>query len=315
MSLRIVSLLPSATEIVCSLGLQSSLVGVSHECDFPPDVMGLPVVTRPKIDPERSSREIDADIRSLVSSGLSVYEIETEQLAALAPDLIVTQDQCEVCAVAYSDVVAAVRRLAGANVEIVSLRPSRLEDVFRDVATVAAAAGVAARGRKLAASLRSRVERLGARTASLPKPRIACLEWLDPLMAAGNWVPDLVAAAGGRYDLASAGAHSAWLEWQQLIDSEPEVLCAMPCGFSLARTLTELERLLEEERWRLLPAVATGRVFAVDGSAYFNRPGSRLVDSAEILAGILHPEECGALLPGGSVVQLAPPKDGGALSP
>ncbi|HEY8516990.1 MAG TPA: cobalamin-binding protein [Candidatus Binatia bacterium] len=304
MSPRIVSLLPSATEIVCALGLRDQLVGVSHECDFPPDVVGLPVVTAPKLDASRDSGTIDAEVRRLVASGLGVYTIDVERLAELAPDLIVTQDQCDVCAVSYGDVVAATRSVLGGRTEIVSLRPSRLEDVWRDVQTVAAAAGVEDRGREVAARLRSAIAELQERTAGLPRPRLACIEWLDPLMAAGNWLPDLADAAGASYALAQPGAHSARLEWQSLVDAQPDVICAMPCGFTLARTITELETKLTEERWRKLPAVRAGRVYAVDGSAYFNRPGPRLVESAHILASICHPDELGDLMPSGAVVQL-----------
>jgi len=304
MSLRIVSLLPSATEIVCALGLRDSLVGVSHECDFPADVVGLPVLTAPKLDARRPSREIDTDIRALVSAGLGVYAIDTERLQELAPDLIVTQDQCDVCAVSYADVTAAVRTLAHSSSEIVSLRPNRLDDVWRDVETVATAAGVAARGRSVADDLQRRIGALVALTAHLARPRLACLEWFEPLMAAGNWVPDLAVAAGSVCELVATGAHSAWLEWQALVDDRPDVLCAMPCGFTLARTRDELAALLREPRWQQLPAVRTGRVFAVDGSSYFNRPGPRLVESAEILAGILHPAELSHLLPRAAVAQV-----------
>ncbi|MEW6270468.1 MAG: cobalamin-binding protein [Thermodesulfobacteriota bacterium] len=315
MTPRIVSLLPSATEIVCALGLRDHLVGVSHECDFPPDVVGLPVVTASKVDVARRSEQIDADIRALVMSGLGVYTIDAERLAALAPDLIVTQDQCDVCAVPYAEVVAATRALVGSGTQIVSLRPSRLEDVWRDVETVATAAGIAAHGRGVADQLRGAVAELRERTGGLPRPRLACIEWLDPLMAAGNWLPDLADAAGASYQLAAAGTHSGRLEWQTLVDARPDVVCVMPCGFSLARTVTELETRLTEERWRMLPAVRAGRVYAVDGSAYFNRPGPRLVESARILAGICHPDELAGLLPPGAVVQLDAGSGGGATLP
>lgn len=305
MSLRIVSLLPSATEIVCALGLRDALVGVSHECDFPPDVVGLPVLTRAKLDASRPSAEIDRDVRSLLSDGLGIYTIDVETLRALAPDLIVTQDQCDVCAVSYGEVQAAVRTLAHPGTEIVSLRPSRLDDVWRDVETVASAAGIASRGRAVADALRARVAGLAERTTRLPRQRLACLEWFAPLMAAGNWVPDLAAAAGAACELVEPGAHSSWLAWQALVDDRPDVLCAMPCGFTLARTVGELTELLREPRWQQIPAVRGGRVFAVDGSSYFNRPGPRLAESAEILAGILHPSQLGHLVPRDAVLHIA----------
>jgi iron complex transport system substrate-binding protein len=304
---RIVSLLPSATEILCGLGLRASLVGVSHECDHPADVVGLPVVTRAKIDVTRTSREIDDDIRALVRNGLGVYEIDTERLEQLAPDLIVTQDQCDVCAVSYEDVVAAVKQLTGTNAEIVSLRPNRLADVWDDVRRVGAAAGVPQRAHDLANDLGERLVALGRRTRGLPRVRIACLEWLDPLMAAGNWVPELVDLAGGTSDLATAGRHSPWLDFASIAAFAPEVVCAMPCGFDLERTERELRGLLRDPRWQELAAVRAGRCFAVDGNAFFNRPGPRLIESAEILAGLLHPGECAALVPADAVARVAPP--------
>jgi len=301
---RVVSLLPSATEIVCALGLRETLAGVSHECDHPADVVGLPVVTAPKIDVDGNSRQIHQGITDLVREGLSVYRIDTDLLAELRPDLIVTQDQCEVCAVSSEDVAAATRELTRTTAEIVSLSPRRLRDVWRDVETVAGAAGVDDRGQALATELAGRLAGLERRTRRFERPRIACIEWLDPLMAAGNWVPDLVEAAGGSSHLVDAGAHSPWLEFSDLQRAAPEVLCAMPCGFALAKTSAEFRALLQEPRWASLPAVRSGRAFAVDGNQYFNRPGPRLVESAEILAALLHPEDCSDLLPQGSCTRV-----------
>ena len=302
---RIVSLLPSATEIVCALGLRDRLVGVSHECDHPRDVVGLPVVTAPQIDTDGSSRQIHDAVTDLVRNGLSVYRIHTDLLRELAPDLIVTQDQCEVCAVSYRDVVDATREITGNDVEIVSLQPHRLRDVWRDVERVAESAGCADRGEALSGELADRVASLERRTRRLDSPRVTCIEWLDPLMAAGNWVPDLVDAAGGSSDLVDAGAHSSWLEFGDLQRAAPEVLCAMPCGFDLERTRVELSGILRDPRWEALPAVRDGRVFAVDGNAYFNRPGPRLVESAEILAALLHPDSCRDLLPDAACAMVA----------
>jgi iron complex transport system substrate-binding protein len=306
MSPRIVSLLPSATEIVCALGLRDSLVGRSHECDYPSDVTALPAVTAPKLDVHRTSREIDRDVRELVRSGLGVYRIDGDRLAELRPDLIVTQDQCDVCAVSYAEVKRAAQDLFGPSVEIVSLRPARLADVWRDIENVAAAAGCASRGSETVTRLRDRMAALEARTRHLDRPRLACIEWLDPLMAAGNWLPDLANIAGAAYDMVAPGEHSAWLSWEDVVSAAPEVICAMPCGFGLAQTERELARLGERPEWRALPAVRSGRAFAVDGSAYFNRPGPRLVESAEILASIVHPAECGSSCPAGAVRRIAP---------
>ncbi len=303
---RIVSLLPSATEILCGLGLRENLVGVSHECDHPADVVGLPVVTAAKIDVHGSSREIHEGVTGLIESGLSVYRIDEERLRALQPDLIVTQDQCDVCAVSYEDVVAATRDTVGPATEVISLHPRRLRDVWQDVTRIAAAAGVEERGRALVGELGARLTAVERRTRPLEHPRMACVEWLDPLMVAGNWVPDLIALAGGRSDLVDAGAHSPWIDFSDLERAAPEVLCAMPCGFDLERTAREAARLLDDARWAALPALRAQRFFALDGNAYFNRPGPRLVESAEILAALLHPRECADLMPVGACEPVRP---------
>ncbi len=291
--MRIVSLLPSATEIVCAVGLRDALVGRSHECDFPLGVERLPVLCEPKVPIDGASDEIDRAVRRLVADGLSVYRVDAEALRALAPDVIVTQTQCEVCAVSEADVVAATCDWAGSGVRIVSLAPARLDDVFADIERVGAALGVAARGTAAVASLRARLAALAARTRELPRPSIASIEWLDPLMAAGNWVPELVELAGGRNLFGSVGEHSPWLAWEAVRAADPDVIVAMPCGFDLARTRGEMPALERLPGWDALRAVRAGRVAIVDGHQYFNRPGPRLVESAEILAEILHPEVFG----------------------
>jgi iron complex transport system substrate-binding protein len=287
--MRVVSLLPSATEIVCAVGLGDALVGRSHECDFPPGVERLPALCAPKVPIHGASREIDRAVRRLVADGLSVYRVDTEGLRALAPDVIVTQTQCEVCAVSEADVVAATCDWAGSGVRIVSLAPARLDDVFADIERVGAALGVAARGTTVVARLRDRLAALAARTRDLPRPGIACIEWLDPLMAAGNWMPELAELAGGRNLFGTVGEHSPWLEWEAVRAADPDAIVAMPCGFDLARTRGELPALERLPGWESLRAVRAGRVAVVDGHQYFNRPGPRLVESAEILAEILHP--------------------------
>jgi iron complex transport system substrate-binding protein len=298
---RIVSLLPSATEILCALGLRERLVGVSHECDHPPDVAGLPVLTEPKLDPRRRSGEIDRDVRALVAEGLGVYRIRTDALAEVRPDLIVTQDQCDVCAVSLADVEAAARARLGAGVAIVSLRPARLGDVFDDIRRVAAASESEPAATELIAGLEERLGRLRARHAHLrSRPRVACIEWLDPLMAAGHWIPDLVELAGGAYDLVRAGAPSPTLDWSALVAARPDVVVLMPCGFELEQTRRELSSLVARPEWRQLPAVRHRRAYAVDGNAYFNRPGPRIVDSAELLAGIVQPGFYAHLMPAGA---------------
>jgi iron complex transport system substrate-binding protein len=298
---RIVSLLPSATEIVCALGLADRLLGVSHECDFPSDIAGRPVLTEAKIEATGTSAAIDSAVRALVRDGLGVYRIHTDLLRALQPDLIVTQDQCDVCAVPFAEVEAATRQTLGTAAQIVSLRPVRLEDIFTDIERVAVAtrrqdvgAQVVARGRERLDAIRRRLQRARSR------PRVACIEWLDPLMAAGNWIPELVTLAGGIDGLAEAGAHSKVITWEDLAAYQPEVIVLMPCGFKLEQTQRELARLTSHPLWRELPAVRNQRVYATDGNAYFNRPGPRIVDSAELLAGLVQPGFCADRIPEGS---------------
>jgi iron complex transport system substrate-binding protein len=287
--MRIVSLLPSATEIVCAVGLRDALVGRSHECDFPPGVEHLPALCEPKVPVHGASREIDREVRRLVADGLSVYRVDAEALRAVAPDVIVTQTQCEVCAVSETDVVAATCDWAGDAVRIVSLAPARLDDVLADVERVGTTLGVADRGAAVVARLRERLAALAARTRDLPRPSLACIEWPEPLMAAGNWVPELVELAGGRNLFGTVGEHSPWLQWDAVRAADPDVIVAMPCGFDLARTRREMASLERLPGWDNLRAVRAGRVAVVDGHQYFNRPGPRLVESAEILAEILHP--------------------------
>lgn len=287
--MRVVSLLPSATEIVCALGAGSSLVGVSHECDHPNAVRSLPAVTRAKLDARASSAAIDQSVRTLVEQGLGVYEIDVARLKELRPDVIVTQNQCDVCAVSYADVEAAARRVLGDGVTIVSLAPQRLSDVWDDVERVAAALDRGAAGRALVAHARERLASLTARVRGRPRPTVACIEWLDPLMMAANWTPDLVDIAGGSYPFAEAGAQSTTADWTVVADAQPDVVVLMPCGFPVAQTRREIDVVRARPEWNRLPAVATGRAWIVDGNAYFNRPGPRLVESAEILAGLLHP--------------------------
>jgi iron complex transport system substrate-binding protein len=289
---RIVSLLPSATEIVCALGLRPKLVGISHECDFPADVVGLPVLTEPKIAVDGASAEIHDAVEHIVREGVSVYRLRIEILRDLRPDLIVTQDHCEVCAVSLEDVSHAVTRVLAQPVHIVSLRPTRLGDLWTEIARVAAAAGAPAAAPPVVAGLRARLEALAARARGAShRPRVAFIEWMEPLMLGGNWVPDLVSLAGGSDEgPVPPGAHSAWIDWPALARYRPEVIVISPCGFSLSQTRRDLPRLTSHPEWHTLPAVSAGRVFVVDGSTYFNRPGPRLVESAEILAHLLHPE-------------------------
>lgn len=300
--MRIVSLLASGTETLCALGLEGALVGRSHECDWPESVLDLPQCTAPGFDVEGTSAEIDARIKQAIaerdacpvdgSEALSLYRVFRDRLAELAPDLIVTQSQCEVCAVSISDVERTLEGWMGKRPHVVSLSPHALSDVFADIQRVATAASVPERGRRLIDELQGRLLALGERVAGRPRPRVGCLEWLDPLMAAGNWVPELVAIAGGKSVFGVAGQHSPWLSWEELGTSDPDFLVAMPCGFDLARTRHELSVLAAQDGWNSLSAVRQGRVAAGDANRFFTRPGPRLVESARMLAEMLHPQVC-----------------------
>ncbi|MSQ48343.1 MAG: cobalamin-binding protein [Deltaproteobacteria bacterium] len=294
---RIVSLLPSSTEILCALGLREQLVGVSHECDYPADVTGLPRLTEPKLNPHGFSGEIDARVRELVQEGLGVYRIKTDALQSLQPDLIVTQDQCEVCAVSLPEVEEAVRCFLTPAVKVLSLKPQRLGDIWEDIRQVARATGREDAAEEVLRGLKHRLWKLEQQTRHLSRPRVACIEWIEPLIAAGNWVPELLSIAGGEYDLTSVGEHSPVMTWETLVAYQPEVLILMPCGFPIAQTQREVSALQAAPLWDALPAVKTNNVFIIDGNAYLNRPGPRLVESAEILAEILHPDVCGGLAP------------------
>jgi iron complex transport system substrate-binding protein len=287
---RVVSLLSSATEIAAALGAGDRLVGRSHECDYPPWVQALPACSAPVIDTAAPSRLIDASVKDLVARALSVYRVDGEALRALHPDIILTQTQCEVCAVSPRDIEAAVGELTGVAAEIVSLQPDRLADVWADIRRVAAALGLAEAGERLVGELEARMGAVAAEAAAAPdRPRTACIEWIDPLMAAGNWMPELVAMAGGENVFGAAGRHSPWLEFEALRAADPEIVLIMPCGFDMARSEAEMPALAERAGWGDLAAVRAGRVYLVDGNQYFNRPGPRLAESLEILAEILHP--------------------------
>jgi len=287
---RIASLLPATTEIACALGLRERLVGRSHECDHPPDVAALPVLTAPRRPLEGPSGAIDARVRELVRDGLSLYEVDAEALRALRPDLVLTQDQCAACAVSLDDVEAALAAWTGGAPRVVSVAPWTLREVWASIRAIADAAGVAARGAALARALSDRVASIGERAAGLgARPRLACLEWLDPPMDAGHWMPELVALAGGRSALGASGARSRAVDVEAIEAADPDAILLAPCGFDLPRTRRELPALLARPGFAALRAAREGRLYAADGNAFFNRPGPRLVESLEILAEMLHP--------------------------
>ena len=288
---RIISLIASATEIVCALGFEESMVGRSHECDYPPSVEKLPVCSSSKVDVDGSSRAIDDQVRAIVADALSVYRVDAALLDEVAPTVIITQTQCEVCAVSLKDVEQAVCELVASEPKIVSLEPMDLGDVFTDIRAVAAALGRPERAERLNAGLTARLDAIRERSGALgERPVVACIEWIDPLMHAENWVPELVEIAGGRVMLGEAGRHSGYFEFDRMLEADPDVIAVMPCGFDIPRTAAEMPPLAAQPGWSELSAVRSGRVFLTDGNQYFNRPGPRVVESAEILAELLHPE-------------------------
>ncbi len=296
--MRIVSLLPSATEIVYSLGSQDRLFGVTYACDFPPGAMEKPIVVRSRIQPaSKSSGEIDEAVKESVFANEPIYCIDMEAIEAAQPDLILTQGLCEVCAVPSQQVDEAVDRLP-VKPQILSLDPHSLSDLLSDVVRVGEAIGESAKARALVGSLEERRDRVASTAAAAEtKPTVACLEWLDPLMTAGHWVPEMVHLAGGEDCFGVESQPSFKIAWSQLLEAQPAVIVAMPCGFNVRRGISEIPLLTDKEGWDSLPAAVDDRLFVVDGGAYFSRSGPRLLDGLELMAEILHPELFRGLVP------------------
>ncbi|WP_353929992.1 cobalamin-binding protein [Okeanomitos corallinicola TIOX110] len=289
--IRIVSLIPSATEIAAILGLQDAIVGRSHECDYPPEIAHLPICTEARLDGKASSNNIHNNVGKILQSALSIYKIKTDVLEKLQPTHILTQDQCDVCAVSLPEVEKAITQLTHSSPQIISLQPNTLRDVWNDIERVGQIFGV--ESVKILENLEARVKICNRKIQGLSigeMPTVACIEWTDPLMTAANWVPELIHLAGGQTLFSAVGKPSVRVNWETLVASNPDVIIFMPCGFDLQRTQEEAKLLTLRPEWEQLHAVKTGRVFVTDGNAYFNRPGPRLVDSVEILAEILHPE-------------------------
>lgn len=290
-NLKIVSLLPSATEIVAALGLTEAIVGRSHECDYPPEIKNRPVCTRARLDSNKPSGKINDDVNEIVQSALSIYQINIDVLQQLRPTHIITQDQCDVCAVSLAEVEKAVASFSENRPKVISLQPNIITDLWADIERVADQLGV--ESRRLVEDLEARVKICAQKTQKLSimeRPNVACIEWIDPLMIAANWIPELVTFAGGQCLFSVAGKKAPQVTWETLVATNPEVIIFMPCGFDLERTRTEAMLLKNRPEWQNLHAVQSGRVYVTDGNSYFNRPGPRLVDSVEILAEILHPE-------------------------
>ena len=294
--MKIVSLLPSATEIVYALGLGDSLAAVTHECDYPPEALGKPIITKSVLPPGLSSSEIDQAVREQIGGSHSLYTIDRALLAQIGPDVILTQQLCDVCAVSYDDVLAAVRSLPSPGPQVVNLEPTTLDAVFETITLVGLVTGREEEAAQLTKSLRARVAAVQER-ASLAetRPRTVLLEWLDPLFCGGHWDPELVEIAGGFDGLGKMHAPSTQISWESVLEFAPEVLVIAQCGFGIARTAQDMANFEALPGYRELPAVQNRRVYLVNGSDYFSRPGPRLVDSLEIMAALVHPELFGEI--------------------
>lgn len=288
---RIISLIASATEIVWALGFGEHQVGRSHECDYPSEVARLPVCTSPKFNVYGTSYEIDQRVKAVLQEALSVYRVDAEILDSLRPTHIITQSQCEVCAVSLKDVEEAVCHLVSSNPLIVSLEPNSLSDVWNDILKVGASLDASERAESLIEGLKRRMDDISQKSGSIQsRPTVACIEWIDPLMAAGNWMPELVEMVAGVNLFGEAGKHSPWMTWEELVEKDPDIILTTPCGFDIPRTLEDMPALTSKREWRELKAARENRVFVADGNQYFNRPGPRVVESLEILAEIFHPD-------------------------
>ncbi len=285
--MRIVSLIPSATEIICTLGYQEYLVGISHECDYPPQIKHLPVCTKPRFNINESSLEIDISVKSLLQNALSIYRINKNILEKLKPDVILTQSQCDVCAVSLTDVELVLKKKMGLDPLIISLQPQKLSNIWEDINLIAKSLGIGKKGLDLTSQIKDNIENLKSSNNLEIKPSVACVEWIDPLMFAGNWVPEMVEIAGGRDLFGRIGMHSSWSTYNMLFENDPEKIILMPCGFNINKTVKEMGILTNMPNWKNLKAVKTENVFITDGNKYFNRPGPRILDSIKILIEII----------------------------
>ncbi len=304
--MRIVSLLPSATEIVYALGCGDALVGVTHECDYPPAAQTRPAVTQSMLDhTTATSADIDAAVRNQLHTGVGIYALDVARLAELAPDLIITQELCEVCAVSFGTVTRAVRDISttypALAPQIISLEPTSLADILATIMAVGERLGCESQASAVIADAHARVRRVQQQVAGAAQPRVACLEWVDPLFGPGHWLPELVELAGGVPVIGQAGANSQRVVWDDVRRAAPDVIVVTPCGFGLERAQQEACAALPHlPGWEDIPAVQTGRVAVVDGNSYFSRPGPRIIESLELLAAILHPDRCAGWGPAGS---------------
>ena len=288
MKQRVLSLLSSTTEIIYALGCGDRLVGRSHECDYPEEVSELPICTIPKFNVDGTSREVDDEVKSLVQSALSIYYINEKLLKELKPDIIFTQSQCEVCAVSVSDVENALKNITGLSSRVISVEPNSVEDIFNDILTIAEILNVRKKGKELVELIKVKIDSTEKIVYQKSSPSVAAIEWIDPLMAAGNWVPQLIKVAGGKNLFGEAGKHSPWMKYNDLVEQDPEIIIVMPCGYDIKKSLIEIKTLESKKGWGSLKAVRNRNVYITDGNQFFNRPGPRIIESLEILLEIIH---------------------------
>ena len=289
---KIVTLIPSATEIVAFLGQKNSIVGRSHECDYPKDLNNVAKLTSPKINVEGTSSEINKQINTILENSLSVYKVDIQKLKELDPDFIITQAHCEVCAVSFSEVKNIVNKYFNRKTKIISLEPNTLNDVFDDIKRVAKGLNIENESNnKLIENLKIRLKKIKNLSAiQKQKPSVACIEWIDPLMIAANWIPEMVEIAGGANILGKSGVNSHWIKFEEIIDQNPEIIIFIPCGFNIEKTKKELDNYIKKNNnMRSLKAYQNHKLFVADGNQFFNRPGPRLIVSLEIFAEIIHP--------------------------
>ena len=291
MKKRVLSLLSSTTEVVYALGCEDQLIGRSHECDYPPEVMTLPICTKPKFNVDGSSIEVDGQVKSILQNALSVYYINEDLLKELKPDIILTQSQCEVCAVSEKDVKGVVKNITGINPDIISVEPNSVKDIFKDIKIIAEALNVVDKGADLIEFMKYRIRTLKKSYDDKSELTVAAIEWIDPLMAAGNWVPELIEMAGGINLFGEAGKHSPWMEYKDLIEKDPQTIIIMPCGYNIQKSIFEITSLIKQKGWQKINAVRNDKVYITDGNQYFNRPGPRIIESLEILIEIFHDDK------------------------
>jgi len=287
---KIVTLIPSATEIVAFLGQKNLIVGRSHECDYPKDLNKIKKLTSPKINIDGTSGEIHNQITRIIQNSLSVYKVDVGELKKLNPDVVITQAHCEVCAVSFSEVEKIVASYMNKKTKIISLQPNTLDDVFNDIYRVAKGLNIdEITTKNLIKPLEERVKNIQIKSLNQKKKTIACIEWIDPLMAAGNWIPEMVKISGGEDVFGKSGKDSHWIKFDEIQGYNPEIIIFLPCGYNIKKTKNEVDSLLKNEKWQNLKAFKNKQIFIVDGNQFFNRPGPRLVESLEIFAEIIHP--------------------------